>query len=63
MTETPKRSRTSNKRGARKGLRRSKTIALKKLTPEEFHVLRQAGTAVPREHVAQLNSQLNSIAK
>lgn len=35
MTETPKRSRTSNKRGARKGLRRSKTIALKKLTPEE----------------------------
>jgi hypothetical protein len=35
MTETPKRRRTSNKRGARKGLRRSKTIALKKLTPEE----------------------------
>lgn len=27
--------RTSNKRGARKGLRRSKTIALKKLTDEE----------------------------
>lgn len=26
-------------------------------------LLRQAGTAVPREHVAQLNSQLNSIAK
>lgn len=35
MTETTNRRRTSNKRGARKGLRRSKTIALKKLTPEE----------------------------
>ena len=32
--QTPKR-RTSNKRGARKGLRRSKTIALRKLTNEE----------------------------
>ena len=35
MTESTKRRRTSNKRGARKGLRRSKTIALKRLTPEE----------------------------
>jgi hypothetical protein len=35
MADSPKRRRTSNKRGARKGLRRSKTIALKKLTPEE----------------------------
>jgi len=35
MSDSPKRRRTSNKRGARKGLRRSKTIALKKLTPEE----------------------------
>ncbi len=35
MTESTKRRRTSNKRGARKGLRRSKTIALKRLSPEE----------------------------
>lgn len=36
MSETPKpRRRTSNKRGARKGLRRSKTIALRKLTDDE----------------------------
>ncbi len=32
---TPKRRRTSNKRGARKGLRRSKTIALKRLSAKE----------------------------
>ena len=32
---TPKRRRTSNKRGARKGLRRSKTIALKRLSSQE----------------------------
>ena len=32
---TAKRRRTSNKRGARKGLRRSKTIALKRLTDQE----------------------------
>ena len=35
MSNSPKRRRTSNKRGARKGLRRSKTIALKRLTEEE----------------------------
>ena len=35
MSETTTRRRTSNKRGARKGLRRSKTIALRRLTPEE----------------------------
>ncbi len=34
MSKSSKR-RTSNKRGARKGLRRSKTIALKRLTDEE----------------------------
>ncbi len=45
MSESPKRRRTSNKRGARKGLRRSKTIALKKLTPEE----REATEAVLTE--------------
>ncbi len=35
MAEKKTRKRTANKRGARKGLRRSKTIALKKLTDEE----------------------------
>ncbi len=36
MTDSPKKRRkTSNKRGARKGLRRSKTIALKRLSPDE----------------------------
>jgi len=35
MSDTSKRRRTSNKRGARKGLRRSKTIALKRLTAQE----------------------------
>lgn len=35
MTQSPKRRRTSNKRGARKGLRRSKTIALKRLSDAE----------------------------
>ncbi|MEC9399585.1 MAG: sigma factor-like helix-turn-helix DNA-binding protein [Myxococcota bacterium] len=35
MSNSPKRRRTSNKRGARKGLRRSKTIALKRLTEDE----------------------------
>lgn len=35
MAEKKTRKRTANKRGARKGLRRSKTIALKKLTDDE----------------------------
>lgn len=35
MTSSPKRRKTSNKRGARKGLRRSKTIALKRLSEQE----------------------------
>lgn len=35
MGKKQKRRRTSNKRGARKGLRRSKTIAKKKLTAQE----------------------------
>ncbi len=35
MAENKTRKRTANKRGARKGLRRSKTIALKKLSDEE----------------------------
>ncbi|TXD38022.1 DNA-binding protein [Lujinxingia vulgaris] len=35
MAENKKRRRTANKRGARKGLRRSKTIALKKLSEAE----------------------------
>lgn len=35
MTSSPNRRQTSNKRGARKGLRRSKTIALKRLSADE----------------------------
>lgn len=35
MAENKQRRRTSNKRGARKGLRRSKTIAKKQLTEQE----------------------------
>ncbi|MFU8807385.1 MAG: sigma factor-like helix-turn-helix DNA-binding protein [Bradymonadaceae bacterium] len=35
MAQNTTRRRTANKRGARKGLRRSKTIALKKLTEDE----------------------------
>ena len=42
MSEPSKpRHRTSNKRGARKGLRRSKTIALRKLSKDERAELEQ----------------------
>ena len=55
MTETPKRRRTSNKRGARKGLRRSKTIALKKLSPEEKQATE--ATLAELEHLRPRNRE------
>lgn len=49
MSNSPRR--TSNKRGARKGLRRSKTIALKKLSAAEreevAQILEEVGAARP----------------
>lgn len=55
MTETPKRRRTSNKRGARKGLRRSKTIALKKLSTEEKQ--QTEATLAELEHLRPVNRE------
>lgn len=49
MSESSKRTQTSNKRGARKGLRRAKTIALKKLTPKEKELTEQ--TMQEMEHL------------
>ncbi|MBA2662781.1 MAG: DNA-binding protein [Bradymonadaceae bacterium] len=53
MAENKTRQRTANKRGARKGLRRSKTIALKKLSEDErlevAHMLGDLDLLRPRD--------------
>ncbi len=53
MSNTEPTRRTSNKRGARKGLRRSKTIALKKLTDDERRLTEE--TLAQMEHLRPRN--------